>query len=68
MEKAPIRSSALRPYSVTEPKAVVFEAMASRINAKMSVGKTDILFTILIMQLEERNSFWLLAIWCGFVR
>ncbi len=39
--------------------------MASRINAKMSVGKTDILFTILIMQLEERNSFWLLAILYG---
>jgi len=50
---------------VTEPKAGVFEAMASRINAKMSVGKTDILFTILIMQLEERNSFWLLAILYG---
>ncbi len=39
MEKAPIRSSTLRPYSVTEPKAGVFEAMASRINAKMSVGR-----------------------------
>jgi hypothetical protein len=31
--------------------------MASRINAEMSMGKTDILFTILIMQLKERNSF-----------
>jgi len=42
MEKAPIRSSTLRPYSVTEPKAVVFEAMASRINAK--TRHCDLLF------------------------
>ena len=57
MEKAPIRSSALRPYSVTEPRAGVFEAMASRINAKLSMGMRDILFTIRIIQLVERNSF-----------